>query len=175
MFVEGDFDIKFPGGGFPGGDLLGGFRADGVEFHLFGPGHDGLDFLGVFGTDDAVVHGTHAKADALGFQLGHGGIRHGVADFVGGSGFEDLAGVEFDHVAACFLGLGDGFEGGEFLEGVGLGSDEPSVLLEVFGDGGGHQADGEADSEGDGGKGEESGVFHRMEETEKGRFRGFLR
>ena len=36
---------------------------------------------------------------------------------------ELLAGVELDDLAAGFLGLGDGFEGAEFLEGVGLAAD----------------------------------------------------
>ena len=35
VFVEGNLDIKLLRRGFPGGDLFGRFRADGVEFHLF--------------------------------------------------------------------------------------------------------------------------------------------
>ena len=56
MFVEGDFDVKLLGGGFPRGDLFGRFGADRVELHFLGELHDGADFLRVVGSDDTVVH-----------------------------------------------------------------------------------------------------------------------
>ena len=91
----------------------------------------------------------HALAGALGLEFGHRGFRHRVADLVRRAGLERLAGIEFDHVAARFLGLGDGFKGGEFLESVGLGADEPAVLAEVFRDRIGMEVGGEGkDQEG---------------------------
>ena len=89
----------------------------------------------------------HAEARALGLEFGHRLGGHGVVDLHLGAGFENLAGIELDHVAAGFLGLGDRFKGGEFLEGVGLATDEPAVLAEVLGNRIGVEIRGESDGE----------------------------
>ena len=153
MLVNGDLDVGFDGGLFPGGDLFGGFGADGVEAHLLGEGHDLVHFFGILSADDTVVDGTHALAGELGLDLGHGLSGHRVVGLFLGARLHGLSGEELDDVAAGFLSLGDGFEEGELLEGVGLGADEPTVLAEGFGDRVGADA-------GSGGEGEEGEETH---------------
>ena len=95
-------------------------------------------------------------SQALGLEFGHCRFRHGVADLVRGAGLEDLARIEFDHVAARFLGLGNGLEGSEFIKCVCLGTDEPAVLAQVLRDRVGTEVRGKRDGE----KGGEAfGVF----------------
>ena len=152
MLVEGDLDIELDRGGFPVDDLFGGFSADGVEAHLLGEGHDGIDlFLGL-GADDAVVHGAHTLSGELGFDLGHGLSGHRVMGLLLRAWLHGLSGEEFDDVAAGFLGLGDGFEEGELLEGVSLGADEPTVLAEGLG----NRIGADAGGSGEGEEGEET-------------------
>ena len=153
VLMDGDLDVELLGGGFPMGDLLGGFGADGVEAHLLGEGHDGVDLFLVLRADDAVINGADALAVQLGLDLGHGGVGHRVVGLLLRTGLHGLSGEDLDEVAAGLLGLGDGFEEGELLEGVGLGADEPAVLAVGFRDRIGAQA-------GCGGEGEEGEETH---------------
>jgi hypothetical protein len=75
-----------------------------------------------------------ALALQLGLDLGHRGVGHRVMGLLLRTGLHRLAGEDFDDLAARLLGLGDGLEEGELLEGVGLGSDEPAVLAGAFRD-----------------------------------------
>ena len=75
VLVEGDLDVELLGGGFPMGDLLGGFGADGVEAHLLGEGHDRVDLFLILGADDTIVDGVHALAGELGHRSPDGFMR----------------------------------------------------------------------------------------------------
>ncbi len=125
VFMEGDPHPRPDGSGFPCDDELGGFTANRVKPHVFGEIQHAVHVFGIARPDDAVAHGVDALAHALGLEFGHRGWRHGVANLVGGTGFERLPRVEFDDVAAGFLGLGDGLKGAELPEVAGASRSRP--------------------------------------------------